>query len=196
MTLELNITSVPTTQADDTPIANMVGEMIARGVPAEVIILAIRTAERAGRSTGIPQNSADVSAERRRARDRERKRLSAEFRRNSAEIPQNSNSPLILTSLDSKKEEKKESISKTRSTKFRGIPLPADWHPNPKHLEAATKLGFTEKAVLDKAEDMRIWAGSGGKLKVDWDLTFHGFLRRDAAQRPPPVKPQPGWYRP
>jgi hypothetical protein len=41
-------------------------------------------------------------------------------------------------------------------------------------------MNIPRSAVDSKAEDMRIWAGSKGETKADWDLTFHGFLRRDA----------------
>jgi hypothetical protein len=49
-----------------------------------------------------------------------------------------------------------------------------------KHYAKAAELNIPKAAVDAKAEDMRIWAGSTGALKLDWDLTFHGFLRRDA----------------
>ena len=58
--------------------------------------------------------------------------------------------------------------------------LSADWKPTQGHFDAAAKLSIPPAAVEAKAEDMKIWAGSTGALKVDWDLTFHGFLRRDA----------------
>lgn len=77
-----------------------------------------------------------------------------------------------LTLKDNLKEEKKVRAAKGR--------IPADWNPNAAHFEAAEKLKIPRAAVEAKAEDMRIWAGSTGALKVDWDLTFHGFLRRDA----------------
>src|SRR6185503_17782540 len=67
-------------------------------------------------------------------------------------------------------------------------PCPQTWAPKDEHYAKAALLNVPRSAVDAKAEDMRIWAGSTGALKVDWDLTFHGFLRRDApklAQAPP-----------
>src|ERR1700693_661727 len=51
----------------ETPIAAMVAKMLSGGVPPEMIVLAIRTAE-------LARGATDPVAERRRAFDRERKR--------------------------------------------------------------------------------------------------------------------------
>jgi hypothetical protein len=90
------------------------------------------------------------------------------------EIPQNTNS--ALTYLEEDKDIKK--VSK-RARKANSTPLPVDWKPNESHTEAAAKMSIPKTAVDAKAEDMRLWAQSSGALKVDWDATFHGFLRRD-----------------
>lgn len=74
----------------------------------------------------------------------------------------------------------KKDIKEDKKVKARKHPLSADWKPSEVHYEAAAKLSIPKSAVDAKAEDMRIWAGSTGALKLDWDLTFHGFLRRDA----------------
>lgn len=161
------------------PIANMVREMLARGVAADVIVIAVEAAEQVSMRVEIPQNSADASAERRRARDRDRKRSKAGIPQNSADIPQNSTTPLTLTSSQGTSEEVKEG-KKVRARKAIAGPLSAEFQPNEKHFEAATKLGIPRQAVFDKCEDMRIWAASSGSIKADWDATLHGFLRRDA----------------
>jgi hypothetical protein len=144
-------------------IADMVEQMMDRGVDRDLILLAIRTAE-ASHSGGNP---VEARLQKIRAYDRNRKRLSsgipAEFQRNDE------------TALTLKEVNKKE--KKVRATKH---PLPAEWKPNEKHFAAAEEMKIPEAAVLSKAEDLRIWAGSTGALKADWDLTFHGFLRRDA----------------
>ena len=148
-----------------TPIADMVQEMLARGVPAETVVMAVRGAELASKnSTGIPPDSA---AEKRRAYDRERKRKKA----NSTGIPPDSTGTpqkaLILKNLKDKK---------VRATKH---PLPPEWTPSEDHFAYGEKRGYSRSGVLDKAEDLRIWAGSSGAQKADWGLTFLGFLRRD-----------------
>lgn len=97
--------------------------------------------------------------------------------------------PLILSFTSLEREEVKE---RKKERQLRNVTLPDDWQPTVKHYDAGTKLGFTRQAVLDKAEDMRIWAGSTGAKKVSWDLTFLGFLRRDARQNPS-TKPPSKW---
>lgn len=151
-------------------VANIVARLIAAGTPPDVAAMAVTEAFAAGAVCGQSADKADVSAERRREKDRERKRDIRRHSAESADIPQKSEPALTLK--DNLKEEKK-----VRATKGR---IPADWNPNAAHFEAAEKLKIPRAAVEAKAEDMRIWAGSTGALKVDWDLTFHGFLRRDA----------------
>jgi hypothetical protein len=110
------------------------------------------------------------------------------FIRQSYDKNDSRNEALIL-----KKDIKKE--KKVRATKQR---LSPDWKPSEGHYEAAAKLNIPRSAVDDKAEDLRIWAGSTGATKVDWDLTFHGFLRRDVVKLAvaPPLKSVdlPGFY--
>ncbi len=146
-------------------IADMVDQMMELGVDRDVILLAIRAAE-AGLVCGKSADKVDISAERRREKDRERK---AEIRRQSAE-----SADICGKALTYKKDIESK---KVRATKAR---LSADWKPNEGHYAKAAELNIPKAAVDAKAEDMRIWAGSTGALKLDWDLTFHGFLRRDA----------------
>jgi hypothetical protein len=119
-----------------------------------------------------PQMSADKSFVSDAARSAILRETSADVRRN----PQTENPPLNLSSstiLEVKKEKK---------VKVRAAPCPQEFQPNEKHFEAAAKLGIPRQAVLDKAEDMRIWAKSKGEIRSDWDATLHGFLRRDASK--------------
>jgi hypothetical protein len=119
-----------------------------------------------------PQKSADepfVSAAAKAAIIRE---TSAEVRRS----PQTSKTPLTLSSLTSSEPE----IKKEKKVRARATPCPPEFQPKQSHFEAAEKLGIPRQAVFDKCEDMRIWALSKGELKADWDMTLHGFLRRDA----------------
>ena len=162
-------------------IADMVARLIASGTPPEIAAVVVTEAFAAGvLSAGIPRNSVDETAERRRAKDRDRKRLSAENLRNSMETPQNSNPPLTLSSFPSTNTEVEKRGKKVRARKPISAPLPTDWQPKPAHFEAASKRQISQAAVLEKAEDMRLWAKSKGEFKADWDATFHGFLRRDA----------------
>jgi hypothetical protein len=158
-----------------TPIASMVRTLIDAGTPPDVAAVVVAEAYAAGLVCGKSADKVDESAERRRERDRERKRAVRRHSAECADIPQNSEMALTLTSSSIKEEEKKE-----KKVSARKIPCPPTWRPSEVHFEAAAKLGVSREAVLSKAEDMRIWAGANGSLKKDWDLTFHGFIRRDA----------------
>jgi uncharacterized protein YdaU (DUF1376 family) len=56
--------------------------------------------------------------------------------------------------------------------------IPKDWVPTENHFSQADKLGFGARQVADMAEDMRLWAGAKGAIKVNWDLAFSGWMRR------------------
>ena len=71
------------------------------------------------------------------------------------------------------REDKKEKERKTRArARVHKTLLADDWSPKPAHY-AKGERAFIER----KAEDMRNWAKSKGVMRVDWDATFHGFLR-------------------
>jgi hypothetical protein len=156
----------------DTVIAGLVSQLIAAGVAPELAATVVTEAFVAGAtSTGIPRTSAH---EKRKEYDRERKRKE----RMSTGIPPDStghaDTALTLSSL------KDNSIKKEKKVRARKSELSTDWAPSDNHFSSAEKLGIPRAAVLNKAEDMRLWAKSTGAVKVDWDATFHGFLRRDA----------------
>lgn len=70
----------------------------------------------------------------------------------------------------------------------RGERLPADWTPTARHRSLAESLGRDERWMNGCADDMRDWAKANGHRQVtrksDWDATFSGWLRREAAKRP------------
>jgi hypothetical protein len=156
-----------------TPIADMVQEMIARGVPADLIVMAVRAAE----SCRV-ESPVDKTAEKRRAYDRARKAKQRLSTGNPPEIPPDGENALSLTSsqeIQKEKEGKKE--------RKRGETIPPDWAPSEAHFLAGRKLGYSDEQILEQAEDMRLWAQSNAHRPVarksDWDLTFHGWLRRN-----------------
>jgi hypothetical protein len=137
----------------------------AASVVAEVFTAGVLSAEFRGQN-------ADETAERRRAKDRDRKRLLRGNPQTSAEVGGIPQKALTLKIKD----------KKVRAAKH---PLSADFQPKDSHFDAAAKLGCGRQYVLDKCEDMRIWAASSGALKADWDATLHGFIRRDAPKVSP-----------
>jgi hypothetical protein len=145
-----------------TPIADMVASLLEQGATPEIIVLAVRGAELSARNSGgIP---VDAAAEKRRAWDRERKKKSGGIPVESGGIPESALTP---------KKDNNKKVSKRK-------PIPPEWKPSEVHFQKAAEMNIPRSAVEAKAEDMRIWAGSSGAVKADWDLTFHGFLRRDA----------------
>jgi hypothetical protein len=116
----------------------------------------------------------DETAERRRAKDRDRKRLLRGIPQTSAEIGGIPETALTLSSSTN------SVVKKEKKVRARKQPLSADFQPKQSHYEAAAKFGKPPQFVRDKFEDMRIWALSKGELRDNWDMTLHGFIRRDA----------------
>jgi hypothetical protein len=152
-----------------TPIADMVASLLEQGATPEIIVLAVRGAELSARNSGgIP---VDAAAEKRRAWDRERKRKSGGIPVESGGIPE---SALIL---------KKDTYKKEKKVRAAKHPLPPEFQPTEDHFAYGAERGYSRDGVLDKFEDMRIWAGSSGAVKTDWGLTLLGFLRRDTPKK-------------
>lgn len=89
----------------------------------------------------------------------------------------------------SRPEEKRieeEVEEKENERERRARALPSQWHPSENHFLKARQRGFSAAEVEDMAEDMRIWAGANGKTKKDWDLAFHGWIRRQKRGQGPP----------
>lgn len=162
-----------------TLIADMVTRLIAAGTPPEVAAEVVAEAFAAG---AVRRQSAehpvDVATEKRRAYDRERQRKIRELRRQSAEHPPMSRPALTLSSdLENQDQPKKE-----KKVRARKAVLPPDWQPSEGHFQRAADMNIPRHAVIEKAEDMRLWHKASGELKMDWDATFDGFLRRDASK--------------
>jgi len=97
--------------------------------------------------------------------------------------------PTSTDSLLNKKEEVLESgraRSKLDAKSSKGIRLPDDWAPKDKHVAEAAKLGRDTVWMSGLADDMRLWAHANSNRpvarKADWDLTFSGWMRREAAK--------------
>ena len=150
-------------------IAQILRELIAAGLQGESLVAAVERIEQA------QPKALDATAERRRAKDRERYYL----RRgppNTPTPPKSTETTVIEeVSLSSsllsyeKSTSNKEVSKKERAKKNQ---LPDSWQPKPAHY-----LKAPASFVNRKAEDMRNWARSKAIVRADWDATFHGFLR-------------------
>ena len=158
-------------------IGAMVEELVTAGTPPAVAARIVAEAFTAGVASAVVRGqSADISAENRREKDRERKRIERAASKKSADNPQTSaesaDCPNEALSL--------KSLSKDKKERARKHPCPPDWQPNEKHFAWAAKEHIPQSAVLSKAEDVRLWAQSTGEQKKDWGATLEVWLRRDA----------------
>lgn len=160
-----------------TPIADMVEQMLSGGIPPDVIVLAVRSAELAMQETTRASLPADTAAAKRRAWDRERKA------RQRSGIPPDTESPsLILSSLSvvGKEESKKERARSTgipvefHRTKRKRGPLPADWQPPQRAFNLAVSLGLRVENIEPQFRD---YLASSGKTYLDYDAGFCNFIR-------------------
>lgn len=164
-----------------TPIAAMVAKMLAAGLPHDAIVLAVETAETVSapqKSADFPQTKLDISAEKRRAADRERQ---AEIRRNrqisadkSADAPRTS---LLLPSSTSSEKEKDQERKKEREAA--GTRLSADWVPTESDLAFARLHGRSEPTIEVEAIKFRnYWVSKTGRnaTKRNWTLTWQNWI--------------------
>lgn len=145
-------------------------------------------------------NRVDGTAEKRRAWDRERKRLKSstgippenrvenppEFHRKNGNSDYTSLS--ILPSLVDKtleannKKKVRDSNVPAREKQSRGTRIPPEWKPSEQHFSTALAKGFGREWVLEQSQAMVIWGTTNAHRavarKIDWDLTFNGWMLR------------------
>lgn len=158
-----------------TDIGAMVGKLIAAGTPPEVAAEVVAEVFAAGvlsrNSTGIPVDSV---AEKRRAYDRKRKRVSGGIPPESTGTPPDS---AECTSLS--KELKEEREGKAHR-------IPPEWSPSPDDLEFAKVEGFAETEIdreISKFRDYWISIPGGKGIKLDWSPVWRKWIRDGADRR-------------
>jgi hypothetical protein len=160
----------------------MITEMLKNCIPIEMILVAVRSMETA-LSTRV---QVDITAENRRAWDREYRRKTRASPPDPPDIhPIPPDVGVIALSLEDKKEGsypvKKE--RKQENKKERGCKLPPDWIPKQAHYDEGATRGMSRGAVDDLAVTMRTWAAANANrsvtTKADWDATFMGFVRKE-----------------
>lgn len=169
-----------------TDVAKLIADMARAGVDPELIgRAAAALAERE------PVLVADEQAERRRAADRERKRL-----RKSAESAESAEqvSPKKETSPTPPKEKTTPSSEPNGSSKNRAARIPVEFEPD---LGWAVGAGMSHSQALTEAEQFRdYWTAKPGKdgTKLDWPATWRQWVRNQlkrhpAARASPPRQP-------
>jgi hypothetical protein len=163
-----------------TPIADMITEMLKNCIPLEMIIVAVRSMERAVST----RQGVDETAEKRRAWDREYRRNKRGMSADPPDIhpkpPDVGNS--ALTSLSEIK--KLSEVVNKKEKKERGCKLPPDWKPNQHHYDEGKKLGMTMAMVDERGAAMRCWCDANANrsitTKANWDAAFTGAWLKDS----------------
>lgn len=176
-------------------IAEIVGRLIAAGTPPDIAAMAVTDAFAAGAATVAPQNfggnstenQTDLTAERRRAKDRERyklRRKSTETAENPPKSTEIQNAPLSILSLtdtDSSKKTKKDS-------ERRGSRIPPDWKLSQADIDFAQSKGMPRGRMDTEAEKFRNhWLSKPGKagFKLDWPATWRTWVINWLDYNPP-----------
>ncbi len=165
-------------------------ELMAAGLSGDALLGAMERIEARWERWNSAE-AVDISAERRRAKDRERKRIGS---KNSAEIPQIPQIPrnsaedaLSCLREDSKKERKQE----------RGSRISAEWKPSEPDRQFARDHGCSEAEVNSEAAGfVDFWKAKPGKdgVKLDWSATWHNRIRAFCERKgktPPPHIAEP-----
>lgn len=173
-----------------TDIAALIADMVKAGVDPDIIG---RTA--AALADREPMRVIDEQAERRRAADRERKRL-----RNSAESAeiQHEVSPKKETSPTPPKEKTTPSTTEPNgSSKTRASRLPADWVLPVEWREDGIRAGLPPDRLNSEAEKMRDWSlSSPSGAKLNWRAAWRNWAKSAAEKLPrgrggTPQQPKP-----
>lgn len=169
-----------------TPIADMISEMHAKGIPVEFIVRAVATLEEAmaarAVSTGNPVDTSMM--EKRRAWDRERKRRK-KYGVNSTGIPPVSTGiPAETCSIIREKKEEaiREEVKEKKESKkvARGTRIPPDFQIDDIDRAFAASLGIPPDVVEDETPQfVDYWSGVPGRhgLKLDWKSTWRNRMR-------------------
>lgn len=160
-------------------IADLVARLIASGTPPDVAATVVAEAFAAGATAIIPRNSADLSAERRREKDRIRKQNAKNNPQNSSEnngIPQNSKSASLSIQIDHSE------IKGSKREANRGNRLPEDWQPHPVDWTLATELIGDDRSRGEIAKFKDHWKQQPGAkgVKLDWGAAWRNWIRRAA----------------
>jgi len=161
----------------------MVAELIEAGCSPDVAARVVAEAYVSGvESAAFRGHSADIQADERRRKDRERKRLKRDCPQNSADIcgnPQNSSSASNTSNITNNLSLEREAPQEKRPRTNRGHRLPEDWHPADPDQAVGVQLLGREGFANEVAKFRDYWAakpGQGG-VKLDWNATFRNWIR-------------------
>lgn len=165
---------------------SLIADLVRAGVDAE-LIGRVANAIAEAMSGG---NRVDVSAEKRRAWDREYRRNKRENPPESTRIHPTSENALSL------KEEDKEKKERGRASR-----IPPDWKPSEADFEFAHSKGMPHGRITTEAEKFRnYWTAKSGAAatKLDWPATWRNWVISSLERAPgnpptPPPNATPEW---
>jgi hypothetical protein len=189
--------------SDDT----LIEDLVRAGVSAELVGRVARLIVVRGRL----RNSADT-ADRRRERDRERKRLAREKLRKNNEMAKANDVAIVRVSprksadaasehCDLLRLSKKERLSERKESDFQesktelvegrkhrhGTRIPPDWSPSPEDYDFARQRGMDDRAIRALTEEfIDYWIAVPGQRgnKLDWHATFRNRVRQKTTNTP------------
>lgn len=158
----------------------LITDLVRAGVDPELVGRVANALVEAAQS-GNSAEFHDVSAERRRAKDRERKRKIPQNSAESAEIP--------MSASTLKKDTNTSSLSKRRAER-----ISAEWKPSEVDLEFALSRGLPRPRVDTEIEKFRnYWTAKSGRdaTKRDWPATWRNWILTALERLPgnPPTPP-------
>jgi len=169
-----------------TPIATMIAEMHAKGIPVEFIIRAVETLEEAmaarAVSTVCPVDTSTI--DKRRAWDRERKRRKRSSAMSTGLPPDSTGNPAEASCIIREKKEEaiQEVVKEKKESKksARGTRIPPDFQISDVDRKFAASLGIPPDTVEEEtAQFIDYWLGVSGEkgVKLDWKATWRNRLR-------------------
>jgi hypothetical protein len=155
-------------------IADLVARLIASGTPPDVAAMVVAEAFAAGVSASIPRNSADVSADNRREKDRIRKQIARGNPRKSADV--HGNPQMSENASLSKKESNQEESKKERGV-TRASQLPDGWLPD-EHVWQATVSAIGLDRCNSEFTKFKNHAADKGRVSKNWNSAWRNWVDR------------------
>jgi hypothetical protein len=157
----------------------LIADLVRAGVDAD-LIGRVSNAILSAKSADSP---VDKTLEKRRAYDRERRRIERMSTGHPPTSAESANAPL-------NKESKREDDSgKSADKPTKGSRLQHDWQPSAADLEFASSKGMTRSRIDNEVERFRnYWTAKAGKTatKLDWSATWRNWVLQSLERHPPP----------
>lgn len=186
----------------ETPIADMVAELVAAGCSADVILIAVRGAELytsfvLGQFSDMSKDNENDVLARRRKIDRNRKRLeraygavkssglSLDVSEDNASQPSPSSSPPTPSLITTPSPTQEKNTRARDPESKRGSRLQDDWMPADDDWGKAVSVLGQDRAKTELAKFRDYWRAAAGArgVKLDWAATWRNWVRTAGERR-------------